>query len=306
MPFPIASAILGAAGIGAVSSLIGGRQNAKAQASANRANIEAQRMANEANIAMSRETNAMTQRIANRNFAEQQKFAKSGITWRVQDAVNAGLHPLAAIGAAGASHSPVSAVFDSPHVQAAQVQATRPGDGAIAAGNAIAEGIMQLGQLERHNAELLNISSQTALNQKNKDFVQEQIDASVQNRSAQKVVGTAQGRGPTKYDMIKQRYPQAHYDSQHDAWYFKRPTGRYYFDPEIADIDSLSQWGGEIYGEAASIDNLAHNEAYDNQIKAEQRALSAKKAQLIRELNSLNGVKQPPPKGYRKYDEVSP
>lgn len=37
----------------------------------------------------------------------QREFAQNGIRWRVEDAKAAGLHPLAAIGAAGASYSPV-------------------------------------------------------------------------------------------------------------------------------------------------------------------------------------------------------
>lgn len=38
----------------------------------------------------------------------QKEFAQNGIRWKVADAKAAGLHPLAAIGAAGASYSPVS------------------------------------------------------------------------------------------------------------------------------------------------------------------------------------------------------
>lgn len=44
----------------------------------------------------------------------QREFAQQGIRWRVADAKAAGLHPLAAIGAAGASYSPVlSGIGDS-------------------------------------------------------------------------------------------------------------------------------------------------------------------------------------------------
>jgi len=43
--------------------------------------------------------------------ALQKEFAKNGIRWKVADAEAAGLHPLAAIGAQGASYSPVSAQF---------------------------------------------------------------------------------------------------------------------------------------------------------------------------------------------------
>lgn len=43
-----------------------------------------------------------------RSEALQREFAQNGIRWRVEDAKAAGLHPLAAIGAAGASASPIS------------------------------------------------------------------------------------------------------------------------------------------------------------------------------------------------------
>lgn len=47
------------------------------------------------------------QRRANdQNAAMQEMFAKMGIRWRVEDALAAGIHPLAALGASGASFSP--------------------------------------------------------------------------------------------------------------------------------------------------------------------------------------------------------
>lgn len=48
------------------------------------------------------------QQFFDRNEALQREFAKMGIQWRVEDAKAAGLHPLAAIGAAGAAYSPQS------------------------------------------------------------------------------------------------------------------------------------------------------------------------------------------------------
>lgn len=53
--------------------------------------------ANEANINMAREQMAL-----------QREFAQMGIQWKVEDARKAGIHPLAALGAQGASFSPVS------------------------------------------------------------------------------------------------------------------------------------------------------------------------------------------------------
>lgn len=45
-----------------------------------------------------------------RNVAMQKEFAQNGIRWKVADAKAAGLHPLAALGASGASFSPMQSV----------------------------------------------------------------------------------------------------------------------------------------------------------------------------------------------------
>lgn len=45
---------------------------------------------------------------AKQNRKLQKEFAQMGIRWRVEDAKAAGLHPLAALGASGASYTPVS------------------------------------------------------------------------------------------------------------------------------------------------------------------------------------------------------
>lgn len=44
----------------------------------------------------------------NRETALQKEFAQNGLRWKVEDARRAGIHPLAALGATGASYSPVS------------------------------------------------------------------------------------------------------------------------------------------------------------------------------------------------------
>lgn len=49
---------------------------------------------------------ALEEQQANRQM--QYEFAQNGIRWRVEDANAAGLHPLAALGASGASYSPTS------------------------------------------------------------------------------------------------------------------------------------------------------------------------------------------------------
>ena len=70
---------LGGSLISAGASLIGGAMNAKSARNIARMQIEAQR-----------------------------EFAQNGIQWRVADAKAAGIHPLYAIGASGASYTPVS------------------------------------------------------------------------------------------------------------------------------------------------------------------------------------------------------
>lgn len=53
---------------------------------------------------------ANAQAINRFNYDAQKEFAQNGIRWRVQDAKAAGLHPLAALGASGASYSPSAVV----------------------------------------------------------------------------------------------------------------------------------------------------------------------------------------------------
>lgn len=55
----------------------------------------------------------MAEREARRNRQLQREFAQNGIRWRVEDAARAGLSPLAAIGAAGASYTPSQTLFDN-------------------------------------------------------------------------------------------------------------------------------------------------------------------------------------------------
>lgn len=47
--------------------------------------------------------------LAQQNMAMQKEFAQHGISWKVDDAKSAGLHPLAALGAQTSSFSPVTA-----------------------------------------------------------------------------------------------------------------------------------------------------------------------------------------------------
>lgn len=63
------------------------------------------KMAQKRENSKARESNL---RLNAENIAMQKEFAQNGVRWRVNDAISAGLHPLAAIGAQGASYSPTS------------------------------------------------------------------------------------------------------------------------------------------------------------------------------------------------------
>lgn len=52
--------------------------------------------------------NRMQLEIAEKNIAMQREFAQNGIRWKVGDALAAGIHPVAAMGAQTASFSPIS------------------------------------------------------------------------------------------------------------------------------------------------------------------------------------------------------
>jgi len=72
--------------ISGIGSLVGGYMNSEAN----------------------REAAAVQERNAIRNIEMQREFAQSGIQWKAEDARKAGIHPLYAMGAAGASFAPVS------------------------------------------------------------------------------------------------------------------------------------------------------------------------------------------------------
>lgn len=57
---------------------------------------------------------ANAEKLNQLNYEHQKEFAQNGVRWRVADAKAAGLHPLAALGAQGASYSPSAVIGDSP------------------------------------------------------------------------------------------------------------------------------------------------------------------------------------------------
>lgn len=77
-------------------------------------NAYGQKEANDENNEYQRSFNYHQQRLAreaeDRSNALQKEFAQNGVSWRVQDAERAGIHPLYALGASGASYSPAVSI----------------------------------------------------------------------------------------------------------------------------------------------------------------------------------------------------
>lgn len=93
--------------------------------------------------------NATTSKtIAREQMRLQKEFAQNGIQWRVEDAKKAGLHPLYAIGASGASYTPVS-------------------QDSSAMGNAVADAGAYLGKAVD---QALSKADQAALQQENLEY----------------------------------------------------------------------------------------------------------------------------------------
>lgn len=80
-------------------------------------NRDAQADANAANLAQARENNATQAKYAQLNLDQQREFAQNGIRWKTQDAIAAGLHPLAALGAQVSSFSPITVGSSSADIK---------------------------------------------------------------------------------------------------------------------------------------------------------------------------------------------
>jgi len=61
--------------------------------------------------------NRMAREDTARSDALQLEFAKNGVKWRVEDAERAGVHPLYALGATGASYSPTISTFSTSNLK---------------------------------------------------------------------------------------------------------------------------------------------------------------------------------------------
>lgn len=110
---------------------------------------------------------------AKRQAEHQEEFAKKGIRWRVADAKAAGLHPLAALGAAGASFSPVATVTDFSSAGqdiSRSIQATRT-------------------ERERREVQAAELARNAALDQ----MARERSEAEVRRLDAEARLATLQG-----------------------------------------------------------------------------------------------------------------
>lgn len=122
MPFPFASVLP------AVGNLIGGlfdndndediaRWNTDVQRQINQENIAQQSHWNQVSLDEARRVNAENQSFTREmdalNYSRQMDAAQNSILWRVQDAERSGVHPLFALGGAGANISPSMVVGGS-------------------------------------------------------------------------------------------------------------------------------------------------------------------------------------------------
>lgn len=74
-------------------------------------------------LAQDERINARNLELSREQMAKQEEFAKMGIRWKVDDARAAGLHPLAALGATGASYSPAMPMMVDSGVRASSPKA---------------------------------------------------------------------------------------------------------------------------------------------------------------------------------------
>lgn len=151
--------------IGAGSSLLGGFLNSSNQQSMNAQNIAAQEMINSQNIQFQQAQNAQ-------NIAEQEKFAQSGVQWRVQDAVKAGINPLAALGAQTASFS--NQVAPQASALPSQ-QASNPGSGLASAGQNLARAMQSMQSPEDRAISIEKTRLDLEKSQLENDYIKSQI-----------------------------------------------------------------------------------------------------------------------------------
>lgn len=111
--------------------------------------------------------------MANDNIQMQREFAQNGVRWRVEDARNAGIHPLAALGMQGASYSPVS-IGDTRN-------------------NALGDGLSNMGQNIARAAEATSTASERS---------DKYMDLQIENQSLQNELLKGQIIGMNQHSQI--------------------------------------------------------------------------------------------------------
>lgn len=128
--------------LGGIGSIVGGLFGMQGAQSGARAAVRGSKI------------NARAAKWASRqNLKYQRQFAKHGIRWRARDAIKAGIHPLAALGAQTTSFSP-SFVSGNPGdgmIEAGRIQAA----GADSMGQAIGRAASAFGDIDDRNQQYL-------------------------------------------------------------------------------------------------------------------------------------------------------
>lgn len=107
---------------------------------------------------------AAQERMNERNIQAQKEFAQMGVRWRVDDAKAAGLHPLAALGAAGSAFSPSFQAFNESAPKADMYRNMGQNiSRAIAASSTAEERMMRKLQIERMQLENYVVAKQAGL-----------------------------------------------------------------------------------------------------------------------------------------------
>lgn len=149
------------------------------------------------------------------SVAEQRKYARNAIRWRVGDAKRAGLHPLFALGGGGAA-------FSTPSIQVGG-SADGMADAVSHMGQDIGRAVSSLKTDEQRAAEAAALRVSESMVQKN--LAEAQYFASEAARRASPGSGPGnviQGAGPGDYDPVTGAWtPRATHPGQYSASEFK-------------------------------------------------------------------------------------
>lgn len=217
-----------------VLGLVGGKLSSDATSEANQANA------------------AAAERNAIRNIEYQKEFAKSGIQWRAEDAQKAGIHPIYALGAGGASFSPVSiaggearpntgmgdALQRSGQSFGRAIQAAEPRDAQL---DAVAKASTQL---QLTNAGLQNELLAAQVAKAKQELLTKPAMPSLSQRYGMEGQGsTAGGSGISANEYVKGNWPDQEWKEKAER--VPRQPGQPYREAfSVADIGHANTAGG--------------------------------------------------------------